>query len=111
MNEIVCYWSFICQVLEAEVTARQRTVQGVLDTGQELIATGHPSKRQIQTRMGTLKERLETLREYVELRKWRLQVAAESHQVGHDINDNDDDDDDDDDDDKDDDYYDDYGNT
>ena len=72
------------------MTARQRTVQGVLDTGQELIATGHPSKRQIQTRMGTLKERLETLREYVELRKWRLQVAAESHQVRDDDYDDDD---------------------
>ncbi|XP_071480964.1 spectrin beta chain-like [Diadema antillarum] len=73
-------------VLEAEVNARQQTVQGVVDTGQELIDTGHPSKRKIQTRMGSLREKLEQLKEYVDIRRWRLQVAAESHQYYIDAN-------------------------
>lgn len=68
-------------MLESEVTARQRTVQGVLDTGQELIDTGHPSKRKIKTRMESVREKMDQLREYVEGRKLRLQMAVESHQV------------------------------
>eukprot|EP00057_Strongylocentrotus_purpuratus_P010375 XP_011664849.1 PREDICTED: spectrin alpha chain, non-erythrocytic 1 [Strongylocentrotus purpuratus] len=73
-------------VLEAEVTARQRTVQGVLDTGQELIDTGHPSKRKIKTRMESVREKMDRLREYVEGRKLRLQMAVESHQYYIDAN-------------------------
>ncbi|XP_030854700.1 spectrin beta chain, non-erythrocytic 5 [Strongylocentrotus purpuratus] len=73
-------------VLEAEVTARQRTVQGVLDTGQELIDTGHPSKRKIKTRMESVGEKMDKLREYVEGRKLRLQMAVESHEYYIDAN-------------------------
>ncbi|XP_063958759.1 spectrin beta chain, non-erythrocytic 5-like isoform X1 [Lytechinus pictus] len=73
-------------VLEAEVMARQRTVQGVLDTGQELIDTGHPSKRKIKTRMESVGEKMEHLKEYAEGRKLRLQMAVQSHEYYIDAN-------------------------
>ena len=72
---------FLLQALELEIGARQQTIEGVMQTGEELARAGHRSNNIILAQIDELQEKWSRLNEFAEARRYRLEEASQSHQV------------------------------
>ena len=71
----------IFQALEQEMKARFHHCEEVCKVGEELINNNHYAKRDIKTRINSMREKWQRLLELSKQRRVRLEDAYESHQV------------------------------